>query len=51
MLVGLSRVRGANAVLKITYKIFSRLIYNKLRVVMDEQQPHDQTGFRAPILA
>ena len=34
------------AVLKITYKIFSRLLYNRLRVVMDEQQPHDQTGFR-----
>ena len=32
--------------LKITYKIFSRLLYNRLRVVMDEQQPNDQTGFR-----
>ena len=32
------------AVSKITYKIFSRLLYNRLRVVMDEQQPHDQTG-------
>ena len=34
------------AVLKITYKIFSRLLYNRLRVVMDDQQPYDQTGFR-----
>ena len=34
------------AVLKITYKIFSRLLYNRLRVMMDEQQPNDQTGFR-----
>ena len=32
--------------LKITYKIFSRLLYNRLRVVMDEQEPNDQTGFR-----
>ena len=34
------------AVVKITYKIFSRLLYNRLRVVMDDQQPYDQTGFR-----
>ena len=29
------------AMLKITYTIFSPLLYNKLRVVMDEQQPND----------
>ena len=34
------------AALKITYKIFSRLLYNRLRAVMNEQQPNDQTGFR-----
>ena len=34
------------AALKITYKIFSRSLYNRLRAVMDEQQPNDQTGFR-----
>ena len=34
------------AVLKTTYKNFSRLFYNRLRVVMDEQQQNDQTGFR-----
>ena len=34
------------AVLKITSKIFSRLLHNRLRVVMDDQQPYDQTGFR-----
>ena len=32
--------------LKITYKIFSRMLYNSLRVAMDEKLPNDQTGFR-----
>ena len=34
------------AILKITYKIFSRLIYQRLRQRLEEQQSCDQCGFR-----
>jgi len=35
------------AILKITYKIFSKLIYQRLREQLEQQQACDQVGFRA----
>jgi len=34
------------AVLRVSYKIFSRLIHQRLRPILEEQQSHDQRGFR-----
>ena len=35
------------AILDVTYKIFSRMLYGRLRGILEPQQSHDQCGFRA----
>jgi len=35
------------AVLRVCYKIFARIIYNRLKLTLDEQQSEEQMGFRA----
>ena len=34
------------AVLRVCYKLFARIIYNRIRVTLDGQQSEDQMGFR-----
>ena len=37
------------AILQIFYKIFSRMLYGRIRPLLDAQQSEEQTGFRAGI--
>ena len=37
------------AILQVFYKIFSRMIYNRLLPILDSHQSHDQFGFRPGI--
>ena len=39
------------AVLSISYKIFDRLLYHRLRAILDKEQSPDQVGFRKEMLA
>jgi hypothetical protein len=39
------------AILRISYKLFARLLYHRLRPVLDAQQSADQVGFRAEMSA